>query len=102
MSVVHVYPLGDLVDHDTEGDDCVCGPLVEPVPRDDGSYGWLLTHHTSLRGNTKALPPSLRLGKCRAGLPVGRRGLRGAAGILQLKVPGTASSAMSGKAARVR
>jgi hypothetical protein len=43
---VHVYPLGDLVCHDTDGDGCVCGPRIEPVPRDDGSMGWLITHHS--------------------------------------------------------
>jgi hypothetical protein len=40
---VHVHPLGDLVEH--EPDDCVCGPTVEPVPRDDGSMGWCIIHH---------------------------------------------------------
>jgi hypothetical protein len=40
---VHVHPLGDLVEHEPE--DCVCGPTVEPVPRDDGSVGWCIIHH---------------------------------------------------------
>lgn len=44
-SPVHVWPIDDLVDHDTDTDDCLCGPTVEPVPRPDGSTGWLLTHH---------------------------------------------------------
>ena len=43
---VHVVPTADLVDHDTTGDDCVCGPTVEPVTRYDGSIGWLLIHHS--------------------------------------------------------
>ena len=43
---VHVYPVNDLVRHDTEGDHCLCGPRVEPVERADGSYGWLITHHS--------------------------------------------------------
>lgn len=44
---VHVWPEDDLVDHDPEDDDgtCVCGPRVAPVLRDDGSCGWLITHH---------------------------------------------------------
>lgn len=41
---VHVIPRGDLIAH--EEDDCVCLPTVEPVPRDDGSFGWLVTHHS--------------------------------------------------------
>lgn len=43
---VHCYPLNDLVEHDTSGGDCICGPDTEPVPRDDGSIGWLITHHS--------------------------------------------------------
>lgn len=43
---VHVYPIGDLIDHDTDGGDCLCGPTTEPVPRDDGSMGWLVVHHS--------------------------------------------------------
>lgn len=41
---VHVVPVGDLIEHCRE--ECVCGPTVEPVQRDDGSYGWLYTHHS--------------------------------------------------------
>lgn len=41
---LHVYPLNDLVAHDTDGGDCVCGPRDEPVERDDGSIGWLVVH----------------------------------------------------------
>ena len=43
---VHVYPLGDLIEHETEGDDCVCGPTVERVERDDGADGWVVVHHS--------------------------------------------------------
>jgi len=42
---VHVLPLNDVIDHD-ENDDCVCGPTSEVVFRDDGSVGWLFTHHS--------------------------------------------------------
>lgn len=42
---IHVYPDGDIIDHVTVGDTCMCGPVSEAVPRDDGSYGWMLTHH---------------------------------------------------------
>ena len=43
---VHVYPLNDLIDHDTDGGECMCGPTTEAVQRDDGSYGWLSVHHS--------------------------------------------------------
>jgi len=45
---LHVSPVNDLVDHDTQTDqaDCVCGPEVEPVERDDGSFGYLIVHHS--------------------------------------------------------
>ncbi|WP_160051085.1 hypothetical protein [Nocardiopsis sp. FR26] len=47
-TVVHVYPVGDLIEHGTDSTeaDCVCGPTTEPVPRDDGSIGWVITHHS--------------------------------------------------------
>jgi hypothetical protein len=42
-----LHPLDDLMEHDVDGEDhCVCGPRVEPVLRDDGSNGWLYTHHS--------------------------------------------------------
>ena len=40
----HVMPVNDLIEHDFE--DCPCGPKVEPVPREDGSVGWLITHNS--------------------------------------------------------
>lgn len=46
-NVLHVFPLDDVVDHDTstEEPDCVCGPQTRPVVRDDGSMGWLIVHN---------------------------------------------------------
>ncbi|MGE4114510.1 MAG: hypothetical protein AB7G36_10075 [Candidatus Nanopelagicales bacterium] len=40
----YVRPVGDLIDH-AEYDDCPCGPTTEPVPRPDGTVGWVVTHH---------------------------------------------------------
>ena len=42
---IHTIPVNDLIEHDCEGD-CICGPEVIPVPRDDGSMGWLISHHS--------------------------------------------------------
>lgn len=42
----HVYPLDDLIGHITTGNSCPCGPRSEAVEREDGSYGWLLVHHS--------------------------------------------------------
>lgn len=39
---VHVLPVLDKIQHET--DDCVCQPQTEPIERDDGSVGWLITH----------------------------------------------------------
>jgi hypothetical protein len=44
--IVHTYPSNDLIEHEVEGDDCPCGPTVEPVPREDGSFGWHILHHS--------------------------------------------------------
>jgi hypothetical protein len=46
MTTVHTYPSGDLIEHDTDGGDCPCGPTTEPVARDDGSYGWVIVHRS--------------------------------------------------------
>lgn len=45
MSTVHVLPISDLVDHEDEGTDCVCGPAVECVQNEDGPDGWLIVHN---------------------------------------------------------
>jgi hypothetical protein len=50
--VVHVCPINDLIEHNRDGDSCLCGPTVEAVFRDDGSNGWLIIHH-SLDGREK-------------------------------------------------
>ena len=41
----HVFPVADLIDHDTESDDCICGPHPELVPTQDGD-AWILIHHS--------------------------------------------------------
>lgn len=46
MATVHVYPVGDFVDHDTETEECVCIPDVEHVVCKDGSDGWVYMHHS--------------------------------------------------------
>lgn len=44
--VGHVYPLNDLIEHELEGDDCVCGPSPNRVVRDDGADAWVIVHHS--------------------------------------------------------
>lgn len=46
MSTVHVYPDRDLIEHDTDTDDCVCGPAFERVDAYDGGDGWVIIHHS--------------------------------------------------------
>lgn len=43
---VHTYPVADLIEHEIDGSECPCGPTVEPVPREDGSIGWHVVHHS--------------------------------------------------------
>lgn len=45
-SAAHVYPIKDLIEHDTDTDDCTCGPRIEAVKREDGSIGWVAVHHS--------------------------------------------------------
>ena len=46
MATVHVFPVNDIIEHNTDTDDCVCGPTAEPVIDDDGSCGWVIVHHS--------------------------------------------------------
>ena len=46
MTTVHVLPINDLIEHEDQGDGCACGPSSEPIKRDDGSVGWVITHHS--------------------------------------------------------
>jgi len=41
VSVQHIYPAGDLIEHELEGDDCPCGPRVEFV-----EGGQVVVHHS--------------------------------------------------------
>jgi hypothetical protein len=51
MSHVNVVPVDDLIGHE-DSDECPCGPELQPVERDDGTIGWILSHH-SLDGREK-------------------------------------------------
>lgn len=44
--IVHVLPVSDLIEHESDGADCPCEPETEAVFRDDGSNGWLVTHYS--------------------------------------------------------
>jgi len=41
---VHVYPNHDTLQH--EAHDCPCGVSTEAVPRDDGTFGYVITHYS--------------------------------------------------------
>jgi hypothetical protein len=43
---VHTVPVDDLIEHRTDGSDCLCGPTTEPVECDDGSFGYCVVHHS--------------------------------------------------------
>lgn len=46
-SPYHVWPEDDLIAHDTDFTDgpCICGPHATAVVAEDGTVGWILTHH---------------------------------------------------------
>lgn len=46
MPAVHVLPIDDLIEHEDEGLDCVCGPELELVVADDGTFGSLVIHNS--------------------------------------------------------
>lgn len=42
----HLFPEGDLMEHETFHDDgCNCGPVTIPVVFADGGIGWIYQHH---------------------------------------------------------
>lgn len=43
--IIHVVPINDLISHDTDTDQCVCGPSLELVEGEEGD-GWLVVHHS--------------------------------------------------------
>ncbi len=45
-ATVHVLPVDDLIEHDTNGEACVCGATTEWVIGDDGAHGKMITHHS--------------------------------------------------------
>lgn len=45
MGERHVVPVNDLIEH-VSTEQCLCGPTTTPVVRDDGSTGWVVTHHS--------------------------------------------------------
>jgi len=67
VSTVHVLPVDDLIEHKDVGDDCVCGPTVEPVEGDDGYIGWLISHNSldgrELREQGGSVPAELPTGR---------------------------------------
>lgn len=42
---IHVLPVNDLIDHDSTGEDCICGPDLERVETDHGDE-WMVIHHS--------------------------------------------------------
>ncbi|MEV5703019.1 hypothetical protein AB0L55_36755 [Streptomyces anthocyanicus] len=46
MSTFHVEPINDLIEHDTSGHPCVCGPTERPEKHDDGTVDWIVVHNS--------------------------------------------------------
>ena len=43
---IHVVPLGDLIEHITDGTDCLCGPSIEYLGEGGDGDAWLISHHS--------------------------------------------------------
>lgn len=43
-TTLHVVPTNDLIEHDTSGEDCICGPRVGPAEAADGTRSWMVVH----------------------------------------------------------
>lgn len=44
ITVEHIVPRGDVIEHICGREECICGPDVRPVRR-DGRWQWVATHH---------------------------------------------------------
>lgn len=55
MTTFHTVPINDLIEHDTDGGDCPCGPETVPVECDDGTINFQVIHH-SLDGREHSEP----------------------------------------------
>jgi hypothetical protein len=44
VGAIHVAPRSNDVAH-AMSDECPCNPTTEPIPQDDGSMAWVVTHH---------------------------------------------------------
>lgn len=46
-NVAHTAPIDDGIEHDVSDNcECICGPNLEHLQRDDGSNAWLYVHHS--------------------------------------------------------
>lgn len=45
MDRYHVYPVGDLIWHETEAGECPCGPEIELVEDENGDMQELVIHY---------------------------------------------------------
>lgn len=45
MTTIHVIPTDDIISHENETEDCVCGVTVVPVLDDNGCCSWLIQHN---------------------------------------------------------
>lgn len=48
---LHALPVGDAIGHEAD-ESCVCGPAVDPVMKQDGTFWWIATHHPLLKEET--------------------------------------------------
>ncbi|MEV0917833.1 hypothetical protein AB0I93_26695 [Streptomyces sp. NPDC049967] len=53
-ATVHVAPISDLIEHETESDEptCICGPVTMPIELVDGLIAWAHVH-VSLDGRER-------------------------------------------------
>ena len=58
MATVHVYPVNDLIEHELDGEGCVCGPVLEYVEGEED--GWVVSHASLDGRETWEKPPEPR------------------------------------------
>ncbi len=46
MSQWHTFPINDLIEHNTESEDCPCNPEIKLVEDRDGNLNTLVVHNS--------------------------------------------------------
>jgi hypothetical protein len=56
--VVHYTPMDDLIEHDPHGQECICGPRLQPFQMTSGGVFWQIIHFPLDGQQRSGVPPT--------------------------------------------